>query len=46
MIVQDPMYLEIMDVLKCVVPVIDNFWRTIYNHGIWIPRDVAEVGGG
>ena len=37
------MYLEIMNVLKCVVPVIDKFWRTVYNHGIWIPRHVADV---
>jgi hypothetical protein len=38
---KDNVYRDIFEVMKYCCCVSDRFWRTIYNCGLWIPRDVA-----
>ncbi|CAK8989484.1 Uncharacterized protein SCF082_LOCUS1828 [Durusdinium trenchii] len=35
-------YKDMLEVLTIACLAIDRFWRTIYNHGVWIPRGTAE----
>ena len=38
---KDPAYREILAVIKHCCCANDRYWRTIYQHGVWIPRNVA-----
>lgn len=37
----DPQYRDILEVIKLTCCSNDRFWRTIYEHGVWIPYDVG-----
>lgn len=39
---QEEEYKDMLEVLTIACLAIDRFWRTIYNHGVWIPRGTAE----
>lgn len=39
---QDNQFKDILAVIKISVSAADRFWHELYQHGIWIPRHVAE----
>ena len=39
---EEPKYRELFDVMQFSVKMADQFWRSVYNGGMWFGRELAS----